>query len=656
MEESKEIKGLFSFLQGLVYASIVIEVIIMIYGGTPLLGKGNVIVAKAARIPIYHNIFFSKFFTLFILVFVSIGTTAKKNLELSPKKHILLPLVIGFLLFFGGVFFYYHNNKIFVYPGITLFDVFYVLTAIIGAVFIHVGFDNISKLVKSGLGKDKWNTENESFQQPEKAEVSDYSINIPMLFYYKKKVRNGWINIVNPFRGAMVIGTPGSGKTYSIIVPYIKQLLAKRFTMLVYDFKDPDLGEITYYHYLLNKKKGVLKDFTFHAVNLNNIEKSRRINPLKREYVSKLADATETAASLVEALRKGDKGGGSDQFFTQSAINFLTAVIYFLSRYEDGRYSTLAHVLAMLNRSYEEIFDALFTEIELTSLLDPFRSAFLKKSFDQLEGQLGTLKINISRLATKEAYWVFSGDDFDLKFSDPKKPGIVVLANDPATQDINSACYSVVLNRMTKLINSKHNLPSALIIDEVPTLYIHKVENLIATARSNKVAVLMGLQELPQFKQQYGKDTAQTIISVIGNMLSGSARDKETLDWMEKILGKVKQISNSMSIDRHKTNISMNEKTDFLVPAAKIANLRAGEMVGIISQDAGDKYDGQFQTSAFNCKINLDDEQIKEESKKYKELPNFYNFGSAEKREAILFQNYKKINEEVANIVTNIKI
>lgn len=655
MDESKENRGIYAMLQAFVYFSIIAEVLIMLYGDAPWLGKGVIIVHRAQRIIIYHNILYSKIFTLAALMITSIGTTAKKSLEINPKKEIMLPLLLGFMVFFGDLFFYYHNDQIVLFPGMTLFDFLYILFAFIGAVLLHTGFDNISKLVRSGLGKDKWNTENESFQQPTRPIETDYSINIPMQFYYKKKVNDGYINIVNPFRGTMVIGTPGSGKTYSIIVPYIKQLLAKGFSMLVYDFKDPDLGEITYYHYLLNKKRGVLNGYTFHAVNLNKIEKSRRINPLKPEYITKLADATETATSLVEALRKGDKGGGSDQFFTQSAINFLTAVIYYLSRYQGGKYSTLAHVLAMLNRSYQEIFDALFTEIELTSLLDPFRSAYIRKTFDQLEGQLGTLKINISRLATKETFWVFSGDDCDLKFSDPANPSVFVLANDPATQDINSACYSVVLNRMTKLINSKNNKPSALIMDEIPTIYIHKIENLIATARSNKVAVLMGLQELPQFKQQYGKDTAQTIISVIGNMLSGSARDKETLDWMEKITGKVKQISNSMSIDRNKTSVSMNEKNESLIPASKIANLRAGEMVGIISQDAAEKFDGQYVTSSFNCKINLDDEQIRQEVKNYKELPDFYNFGSPAEKEDYLLKHYQKINAEVELIVTNVK-
>ncbi|RYZ16229.1 MAG: type IV secretory system conjugative DNA transfer family protein, partial [Sphingobacteriales bacterium] len=341
-------------------------------------------------------------------------------------------------------------------------------------------------------------------------------------------------------------------------------------------------------------------------------------------YIRSLADAGETAEGLVEALKKGDKAGGSDQFFTQSAINFLAACVYFLSKYENGRYSSPPHVLALLNCTYEEIFNTLFTEPELASLLSPFVSAWRAKAFDQLEGQVGTLKIFISRLATKEVYWVLSGDDFDLKISDKDKPGVLVLANDPNTQNINSACYSIVLNRLTKLINAKGNLPSALIIDEVPTLFIHKVENLIATARSNKVAVLLGLQELPQFQSQYGKDTAATIISVIGNVISGSVRNKETLEWLERLFGKSKQRGESLSIDRNKTSLSLNEKLEVLIPAGKIASLNAGEMVGVIAADAQETYTGKFETSAINCRINLNLAEIANEEKSYKPLPTYY--------------------------------
>ena len=281
--------------------------------------------------------------------------------------------------------------------------------------------------------------------------------------------------------------------------------------------------------------------------------------------------------------------------------------------------------------------------------MSPFKSAFVAKEFGQLEGQVGTLKIFISRLATKETFWVFSGDDFNLKISDKQTPGIVVLANDPNTQNINSACYSVVFNRLTKLINSKGNLPSALIIDEVPTMYAHKIENLIAVARSNKVAVLLGLQELPQFQQQYGKDTSATITAVIGNVLSGSVRNKDTLEWLERIFGKNMQMGESLSIDRNKTSMSLNEKLEALIPAGKIASLNTGEMVGLIAADIQDEFTGKYQTSAINCKINLDLNEIRQEEANYQELPVYYDFKG--KKDEILKANFLKINDAIDELV-----
>ncbi|GAA4331843.1 type IV secretion system DNA-binding domain-containing protein [Mucilaginibacter gynuensis] len=523
------------------------------------------------------------------------------------------------------------------------------ISSLFGALLTSLSLDNLSKIIRSGLGKDQWNTESESFMQPVKLVETPYSVNIPMLFYYKRKVKSGWINICNVFRGTILIGTPGSGKSFSIVNPFIRQLIAKEFAVCVYDFKFADLGQIAYYHYLKAKQVGKLKNYAFHVLNLNDPAKSRRINPWRAAYIHSLADAAETAEGLIEALKKGARSDGSDQFFTQSAINFLASCIYFLSKYADGRYSSLPHVLALLNRSYEEVFDTLASEPELRSLLSPFMTAYHAKAFDQLEGQIGTLKVFVSRLATKETYWVFSGDDFDLKISDPRHPGILILANDPNTQNINSACYSIVVNRLTKLINTKGNLPSALIIDEVPTLFIHKVENLIATARSNKVAVLLGLQELPQFNQQYGKDTAATIISVVGNVLSGSVRSKETLEWLERLFGKSKQVGEGLSVDRNKTSSSFNEKLEALIPAGKIASLNAGEMVGIIAADVTEKYTGQFRTSAINCRVDLDMKEIAQEERAYRQLPVYYDFGG--QQEERLTQNFMRITNEVREIV-----
>ncbi|QKJ28368.1 type IV secretion system DNA-binding domain-containing protein [Mucilaginibacter mali] len=652
MEETHEQHKLHGFMQCLIYVSIALEAAIFVYKQAPFWGFFYGPIEKLSHVAIYSNLLYSKLATLLLICLVSIGTLAKKKQELDPKLHILYPLALGLLLFFGGAFLYGRDSSL-VFAYTTWWNLGYMLGSLFGAILTSVSMDNVSKMIRSGLGKDIWNVEGESFMQPVKPVVTDYSVNIPMQFYYKNKVRAGWINIVNPFRGTILIGTPGSGKSFGIVNPFIRQMIGKGFCTVVYDYKYPDLGKIAYYHYLLAKQQGKCKGYDFHVINLNDVARSRRTNPWRADYLRSLADASEGAEGLVEAMKKGDKSGGSDQFFTQSAINFLAACIYFFSKHAGGKYSSFPHVLSFLNHSYEDVFNTLFSEPELVSLLSPFKSAYATKAFPQLEGQIGTLKIFISRLATKETFWVFSGDDFNLKISDKATPGIVVLANDPNTQNINSACYSVVMNRLTKLINSKGNLPSALIIDEIPTLYTYKIENLLAVARSNKVAILMGLQELPQFNQHYGKDTAATITAVVGNVLAGSVRNKETLDWLERLFGKNKQIGESLSIDRNKTSTSLQEKLEPLIPAGKMASLNTGEMVGLIAADVQEVYTGKFETSAINCKVNLSVAELSAEEAGYRDLPVYYDFGG--RKEEILRENFMRINSEVDTIVESFR-
>lgn len=652
MEETHEQHKLHGFMQCAIYLSVALEAAIFVYLKAPFWGFFYGPLEKLSHVVIYNHLLYSKLFTLLLICLVSIGTLAKKEQELDPKKHTIYPLSLGLLLFFGAAFLFGRSGDL-AFALTTWWDLAYMVCSLLGAILVSISMDNISKMIRSGLGKDIWNVEGESFMQPVKPIVTPYSVNIPMQFYFKGKVRSGWINIVNPFRGTILIGTPGSGKSFGIVNPYIRQLIAKEFCCCIYDYKFPDLGKIAYYHYLLAKQAGKCSPYSFNVINLNDVERSRRTNPWRADYLRTLADASEGAEGLVEAMKKGDKSGGSDQFFTQSAINFLAACIYFFSKHEGGKYSSFPHVLSFLNHSYEDIFNTLFSEPELVSLLSPFKSAYVTKAFSQLEGQIGTLKIFISRLATKETFWVFSGDDFNLKISDKSTPGIVVLANDPNTQNINSACYSVVMNRLTKLINSKGNLPSALIIDEIPTIYTYKIENLLAVARSNKVAILMGLQELPQFNQQYGKDTAATITSVVGNVLAGSVRNKETLDWLERLFGKNKQIGESLSIDRNKTSTSLQEKLEPLIPAGKMASLNTGEMVGLIAANVQEVYTGKFATSAINCKVNLPLAELSAEENGYRDLPVYYDFG--DRKEEILRENFTRINNEVDAIVDSFR-
>lgn len=653
MEEQKEQQKLYSFLQMSVYFFVFLDIGINVYLQAGIFGAFSIPLGRLGDSLLFNELLNTKIFTLVIICLVGIGTVAKKNLQADPKKHVAIPLAIGLILLFSSIFILNRSlsdSSSNILPYTNTYQLLYVVFSFFGALFTLTAVDNISKFIKSGFGKDKWNIEAESFMQDTKRLDSPTSISIPMLFYFKKRINSGFINI-NPFRGVMVLGTPGSGKSFGVINPAIRQLLGKDFTMCLYDFKFPDLGKIAYYHYLLAKQQGRMKDHKFHVINLNDVTKSNRINPLNPAYVRTLAEAQEISTALVEALKKGDKSGGADQFFTQSAINFLACGVYFLAKYENGKYSSMPHLMALLNQDYEDIFNALMTNPELPSLLSPFMSAFRKKAFDQLEGQIGTLKIFISRLATKESFWVFSKDDFNLKISDKKNPSILVLANDPMTQDINSALYALIVNRLVSLINSKGNHPTCIIADEAPTLYIHRVENLIATARSNEVGVILGLQELPQFKQQYGEKTAETISAIIGNILSGSVRNKQTLEWLQTMFGKVKQTGESLNIDRSKTSVNLNERLDSLIPAGKIASLQTSEMVGLVARDVNnsEKYTGEYVSSAVHCKINLDMESIKREESNYPELPTYYNFKG--KMDEKLFANYKRITDEIKDMV-----
>lgn len=659
MQEQQHQIKIYGFLQKAVYAVVALDCASLFYLDADIPVVSNLL-KNFSKMSFFYPPINAKFATLILIGLVAVGTKAKKKKDLNIATEIVIPMILGLLMIFSSLVWQNEagNSKLpKIFPALNLYQVIYAVLSFLGAVILQMGADAISKLMQQKMGKDRWNVEEESFAQNQELVETDTSINIPYLFRYSKKINKGWVNI-NPFRGTMVIGTPGSGKSFGIINPAIRQMIAKGFCLCIYDFKFPDLAQIAYYHYLLKKSKDSGYEYDFHVINLNEVEKSKRVNPFKKEYIQTLAEAQEMAESMVSSLQKGgsSSGGGSDAFFTQSAINFLSSSIYFFATYEDGKYSDLPHILSFMNRSYKEIFDTLFTNEEIFSLLSPFKTAYENKAFDQLEGQVGTLKIFLSRLATKESFWVFSGDEVELKITNRENPSILILASDPGTQDINSALYSSVLNRTLRLINSKHNLPGGIIADEFPTIYIHKIDNVVATARSNKVAVLLGLQEIPQLRQFYKKEVADTISAIVGNILSGSARDKNTLEWLEKLFGKIKQKSYSQSISQQGTTTSINEKMDFMIPAGKIATLKTGEMVGMIAQ--GEENDTEeYKTSAMNGKINLDMKAIKQEEHNYVKMPSYYSFvdkmGNNRKND-VLMTNFRKINKEVELIVNEL--
>ena len=658
-EQQNQIK-IYDFFQKMVYGVVTLDCLILFFQNAKIPVLSNIL-QSFAKMGVFFPPINAKLSTLVLITLVAIGTRAKKKRDLDVTKEIFLPISVGLIMIISSLALVWgagNPNLPYVVPYLNGYQLGYLLLSYAGTMITQKGADSISKLMQTKMDKDRWNTEEESFDQNRELVETPTSVNIPYKFRYKKQTHQGWMNI-DPFRGSMVIGVPGSGKSFGVINPAIRQLVGKGFCLCIYDFKFPSLGEIAYYHHLLKKKTDPNYKHKFHVVNLDEVEYSRRVNPFKKEYISTLAQAQEMAESMVSALQKGGSsgGGGSEQFFTQSAVNFLASTIYYFATYENGKYSDLPHILAFMNRSYEEIFDTLFTNEELVSLMSPFKSAYENKAFDQLEGQIGTIKIFLSRLATKESFWVFSGDEVQLKISDPENPSILILASNPRTQDINSALYSAVLNRVISQINDKGNLYSGLIADEFPTIYIHKIDNLVATARSNKVAVMLGLQEQPQLRQFYKKEVAETISAIMGNILSGAVRDKGTLDWLEKLFGKIKQKSYSESISNQGTNMTISEKMDVMIPAGKIAGQRTGEMVGMVGQDE-DNATEEFKTSAISGKINLNMKAIKHEEANYVKMPTYYSFkdnAGNDRKNEILMTNFRRINKEVEIMINEIR-
>ena len=658
-EQQNQIK-IYDFFQKMVYGVVTLDCLILFFQNAEIPVLSNIL-QSFAKMGVFYPSINAKLSTLVLITLVAIGTRAKKKRDLDATKEIFLPISVGLIMIISSLALVWgagNPNLPYVVPYLNGYQLGYLLLSYAGTMITQKGADSISKLMQTKMDKDRWNTEEESFDQNRELVETPTSVNIPYKFRYKKQTHQGWMNI-DPFRGSMVIGVPGSGKSFGVINPAIRQLVSKGFCLCIYDFKFPSLGEIAYYHHLLKKKNDPNYKHKFHVVNLDEVEYSRRVNPFKKEYINTLAQAQEMAESMVSALQKGGSsgGGGSEQFFTQSAVNFLASTIYYFATYENGKYSDLPHILAFMNRSYEEIFDTLFTNEELVSLMSPFKSAYENKAFDQLEGQIGTIKIFLSRLATKESFWVFSGDEVQLKISDPENPSILILASNPRTQDINSALYSAVLNRVISQINDKGNLYSGLIADEFPTIYIHKIDNLVATARSNQVAVMLGLQEQPQLRQFYKKEVAETISAIMGNILSGAVRDKGTLDWLEKLFGKIKQKSYSESISNQGTNMTISEKMDVMIPAGKIAGQRTGEMVGMVVQGEENATE-EFKTSAISGKINLDMKAIKHEEANYVKMPTYYSFKDSagnDRKNEILMTNFRRINKEVEMMIREIK-
>ena len=476
---------------------------------------------------------------------------------------------------------------------------------------------------------------------------NEYSVNLPTRFYYKKKWNKGWINVVNPFRASMVLGTPGSGKSYAIVNNYIKQQIEKGFAMYIYDYKFPDLSEIAYNHLLHHLDAYKVKP-QFFVINFDDPRKSHRCNPINPAFMTDISDAYESAYTIMLNLNRSwiQKQG---DFFVESPIILLAAIIWFLKIYENGKYCTFPHAIEFLNRPYAQIFPILTSYDELANYLSPFMDAWEGGAQDQLQGQIASAKIPLSRMISPALYWVMTGDDFSLDINNPNEPKVLVVGNNPDRQNIYSAALGLYNSRIVKLINKKKQLKSSVIIDELPTIYFRGLDNLIATARSNKVAVCLGFQDFSQLTRDYGDKESKVIQNTVGNVFSGQVVG-ETAKTLSERFGKVLQQRQSMTINRNDKSTSISTQMDSLIPASKISNLTQGMFVGAVS----DNFDERIEQKIFHAEIIVNSAKVSAEMKAYQTIPVIVDFinedGSDNLEETIEF-NYRKVKLEIRSLV-----
>nr|WP_290016459.1 conjugal transfer protein MobC [uncultured Alistipes sp.] len=591
---------------------------------------------------LFGNILWTKLFAVVFLALSCLGTKGVKEEKITWRR-IIATLSVGGVLFF-------FNWWLLALPLPTVANTaFYILTVSVGYICLLMGGVWMSRLLKNNLMDDVFNTENESFQQETRLLTNEYSVNLPTRFYYRKRWNEGWINVVNPFRAAIVLGTPGSGKSYAVVNQFIKQQIEKGFAMYLYDFKFPDLSEIAYNH-LLNNQGGYKKVPTFYVINFDDPRRSHRCNPINPDFMTDISDAYESAYTIMLNLNRTWVQKQGD-FFVESPIILFAAIIWYLRIYKGGRYCTFPHAVEFLNKRYEDIFPILTSYPELENYLSPFMDAWLGGAQDQLQGQIASAKIPLSRMISPQLYWVMSGDEFSLDINNPDDPKVLVVGNNPDRQNIYGAALGLYNSRIVKLVNKKGQLKSSIIIDELPTIYFKGLDNLIATARSNKVATLLGFQDFSQLKRDYGDKEAAVVMNTVGNIFSGQVVG-ETAKTLSERFGKVLQTRQSMTINRNDTSTSISTQMDSLIPQSKISTLTQGMFVGAVA----DNFDERINQKIFHAEIVVDSAKVKAETAKYQKIPlitDFTDEDGTDRMKEVVQENYERIKAEASQIVAD---
>jgi hypothetical protein len=555
---------------------------------------------------LFRSFHTSKLISLGLLVITLAASKGRKMSKLRYGWPMAL-LGTGLILYFGSVLLFYTGF------GPAPIAVSYMGMAMAGFFLVITGGSLLSRILKTRLYTDVFNTENETFPQETRRIDTGHNISLPYCFKYKGKTHDGWINL-NTVRGLLLSASSGSGKTWYIIQHVIRQHISKGQAMFIYDFKYDDLTLLAYNCFLRYKSCYPVAP-GFYALNFDDLSRTHRCNALAPESMTDIADAAESARSILLGLnpdwipRQGD-------FWVESAIAFLTALIWYLRRYQGGKYCTLAHVIELSQVEYHKLFSVLRVEPEIQGYLAPFLSAYLDGIKETIGNQMVSLKIAMARLSSPAIYYVVSGNDLTLDINNPAAPKIVCMGSNPRRSGIYGSVISLYISTLNRLVNKTGGIPCSEVYEEASTIYNHQLPETLATGRSNGISVTICIQGFSQLKAIYGKDRAEVLFELPANKIFGQ-QTGESARWASGWIGRVKQEKESIQTNRSDTSISRSVQLDAAVPVSTIAKLSAGEFVGLVADDP----DNPIGLKAFHGHIVQDNAELAKERMAFKALP-----------------------------------
>jgi TraM recognition site of TraD and TraG/YWFCY protein len=549
------------------------------------------------------------------------------------RREVVRGVSVGLLVYFGS------DGLLYLTGDPAALSSAYLLVMGVGSVIMYRFIKPLTGWVSVRLSQDIFNRFNESFPQEERHIPAPFSLHLKGEYRFRNQVRNCVINLVNIMRGTLVIGNPGSGKTRYIIRPVIRQGLELGMAGFVYDLKYPDLSE--YVWWCLNRNKLLNDPRVYYSLNFDELSKSHRCNPLHPRGLHDINDAMECSRTILQALDKqmAHREGG---FFALSAVNFVTAGIWFLRSYEKGRYCTLPHLIELLQHKQSRLLSILMSYAEIRSVIGSFAEAYEESVTDQVQGQVDSARVMLAALASPAFYYLLSGDDFSLDINNPAAPKVVCMGSSPQKAHIYGVAVSLMMNRMLKEINRREGVASLVIVDEFASIRVTGMPEALATARSNQVAIILGIQDLSQLRVTYGRDQADVLFNTPGNVISGQASGDSARLVSEKF-GRILQEKSTVSNNSKDSSVSESQQLDLALPASKIATLSSGEFVGITA----DSPDHLLPLKAFHAQIMLDQVVREHEKGGRGGIPEVRLVKKHDVQ-----ANFQRIKDEVEDIVT----